>query len=216
VCTTDSIYGKGTELASAATQLEGLGARLAQEPANGRANVATAFRTACDWFMDGRRVDISALADEVGVSRVTMHRWVGTRDELLTEVMWHLTDRTIDRLQARVDAEALAPRTPQLLGRYVAAIADNTGVLRLQREEPEVFVRLCTTGVSAFQQRMIARVADLLATDREAGYITVDLEIEELAFATVRLLEAYAHAPSLTGTAADPVLTTRVLGALLR
>jgi AcrR family transcriptional regulator len=192
----------------------GLGERLAQDAP--RATVATAFRVACRWFLEGRRLDISALADEVGVSRVTMHRWVGTRDDLLTEVMWHLTSRTIDHLQAEVDADGISPRTPDLLGRYVDAVSRTTGVQRLQREEPEAFVRLCTTGASTFQQRIVARVAELLAADRAAGHITVELEIEELAFATVRLLEAYAHAPSLTGKAADPVLATRVLRAFLR
>jgi AcrR family transcriptional regulator len=192
----------------------GLGERLAQDAP--RATVATAFRAACRWFLQGRRLDISALADEVGVSRVTMHRWVGTRDELLTEVMWDLTSRTFDHLQAGIDAEGISPRTPDLLGRYVDAVSRTTGVQRLQREEPEAFVRLCTTGASTFQQRIVARVAELLAADRAAGHITVELEIEELAFATVRLLEAYAHAPSLTGKAADPVLATRVLRAFLR
>jgi AcrR family transcriptional regulator len=192
----------------------GLGNRLAQDTP--RATVATAFRAACRWFLEGRRLDISALADEVGVSRVTMHRWVGTRDDLLTEVMWHLTSRTIDHLQADIDAEGISPRTPELLGRYIDAVARTTGVQRLQREEPEAFLRLCTTGASTFQQRIVGRVAELLAADRAAGHIAVDLEIEELAFATVRLLEAYAHAPSLTGKAADPVLATRVLRAFLR
>jgi AcrR family transcriptional regulator len=194
----------------------GLGERLAQEPEAGRATVATAFHLACKWFLAGRRIDISALADEVGVSRVTMHRWVGTRDELLTEVMWHLTSRTFDHLQSEIDAEGISPRTPDLLGRYVDAVSRTTGVQRLQREEPEAFVRLCTTSASTFQQRLVARVADLLAADRAAGHITVDLEIDELAFATVRLLEAYAHAPLLTGKAADPELATRVLRAFLR
>lgn len=194
---------------------ETLGDRLARDDAP-RAGLGTAFGTACTWFMEGRRIDISALAEEVGVSRVTMHRWVGTRDDLLSEVMWHLTNRTIDRLLAAIDAEGITPRAPELLGRYVEAIATNTGVLRLQREEPEAFVRLCTTSASAFQQRMVAKVAAVLAGDRADGHLTIDLDDEELAFAVVRLLEAYAHAPTLTGQAADPALATRVLRALLR
>ena len=198
------------------TTTETLGDRLALETGGPRASLGLAFRTACTWFMEGRRVDISALAEEVGVSRVTMHRWVGTRDDLLSEVMWHLTNRTIDRLLAAIDAEGITPRAPELLGRYVEAIATNTGVLRLQREEPEAFVRLCTTNASEFQRRMVAKVAALLAGDRADGHLTIDLDDDELAFAVVRLLEAYAHAPTLTGQAADPALATRVLRALLR
>ncbi len=198
------------------TTSETLGERLARDGAGPRASVGTAFRAACRWFMEGKRLDISALAAEVGVSRVTMHRWVGTRDELLTEVMWHLTSATLDRQLAEIDAAGVAPRAPELLGRYVGAVAGNTGVLRLQREEPETFVRLVTTNASAFQIRLIAKVSRVLETDRASGHLTIDLSDDELAFAVVRLLEAYAHAPTLTGQPADPELAARVLRALLR
>lgn len=196
--------------------IETLSDRLARETDGPKATLGTAFHIACTWFMEGRRIDISALAEEVGVSRVTMHRWVGTRDELLTEVMWHLTSRTMDRLQAGIEAEGISPIAPELMGRYIAAIASNTGVLRLQREEPEAFVRLCTTSASTFQQRMVDRVGSTLRADRAAGLLTIDLDDDELAFAVVRLLEAYAHAPTLTGEPADPALATRVMRALLR
>lgn len=60
------------------------------------------------------------------------------------------------------------------------------------------------------------RVVEVLAADRHSGRLTVELSDDELAFAVVRLLEAYTHAPSLTGEPADPALVTRVLAALLR
>lgn len=109
-----------------------------------------------------------------------------------------------------------ATATIAVLGRYVKAIATNTGVLRLQREESDAFVRLCTTSASAFQTRMVSKVAEVLADDRAGGHLSIDLDDDELAFAVVRLLEAYAHAPTLTGQPADPELAARVLRALLR
>jgi hypothetical protein len=190
--------------------------RLERDPDQGRASLGTAFKTARRWFMEGRRIDISALAEEVGVSRVTMHRWMGTRDELLTEVMWSLTSATLDRLQGEIEAAGIAPVAPELLGRYTEAIATNTGVLRMQREEPDVFVRLCTASESTFQQRIVSRIEEVLVADRRNGHLTVELSDDELAFAVVRLLEAYAHAPSLRGEPVDPALVTRVFSALLR
>jgi len=181
-----------------------------------RATPALAFTEATRWFMAGRRVDVSALAEAVGVSRVTMHRWVGTRDELLTEVMWQLASATLDRLLAEIDAEGIAPRGPELLGRFVGATVTNAGVQRLQREEPEAFLRLCTTRASTFHRRMVAKVAEVLEVDRRAGQLSVDLAAHELAFAAVRLMEAYAHAPSITGEPADPELAKRALRALIR
>ena len=41
------------------------------------------------------RIDMSALADELGVNRVTLYRWVGSRDRLLVEVVWSLARETL-------------------------------------------------------------------------------------------------------------------------
>src|SRR3954468_17932201 len=41
-------------------------------------------------FLAPERLDMSALAQELGVNRVTLYRWVGSRDKLLAEVAWAL------------------------------------------------------------------------------------------------------------------------------
>ena len=55
-------------------------------------------------WLDGRRVDMSALAEELGVNRVTLYRWVGSRDQLLVEVIWSLALRTLADVDARTRA----------------------------------------------------------------------------------------------------------------
>src|SRR5712691_7933296 len=37
------------------------------------------------------RLDMNELAGELGVGRATLYRWVGSRDELLGEVLWSLS-----------------------------------------------------------------------------------------------------------------------------
>ena len=44
-------------------------------------------------FQAAERIDMSALAEELGVNRVTLYRWVGSRDRLLVEVIWSLGRR---------------------------------------------------------------------------------------------------------------------------
>src|SRR5262245_25508423 len=41
-------------------------------------------------FLRGERVDMNDLAREVGIGRATLYRWVGSRDQLLGEVLWSL------------------------------------------------------------------------------------------------------------------------------
>ena len=48
---------------------------------------------------------MSALAEELGVNRVTLYRWVGSRNQLLVEVIWSLAERTLDDIDGRVRAK---------------------------------------------------------------------------------------------------------------
>jgi AcrR family transcriptional regulator len=55
-----------------------------------------------------------ALARELGVNRVTLYRWVGSREQLLVAVIWSLAERTLENLDARtraIGAERVVNRT---------------------------------------------------------------------------------------------------------
>ena len=58
-----------------------------------------AFRLARRTFLAGERVDMPALARVLNVDRATVYRWVGSRDQLLTEILWSLIDPTIADLR---------------------------------------------------------------------------------------------------------------------
>jgi AcrR family transcriptional regulator len=38
-------------------------------------------------YLHGRRVDVQAIAGELGLGRTTIYRWFGSRDELIGEVL---------------------------------------------------------------------------------------------------------------------------------
>src|SRR5215831_15336616 len=62
------------------------------------ATVSTArfARRAARWVYEGKRLDMQALADELGVSRATLFRRVGCREELLSQALWVLAKRTME------------------------------------------------------------------------------------------------------------------------
>ena len=47
-----------------------------------------AFRLARRTLLDGQRLDMQALAGQLGINRVTLYRWVGSREQLLVDVLW--------------------------------------------------------------------------------------------------------------------------------
>ena len=190
--------------------------RLRSEPAPRRPTPHDAFDLAVAWFNAGRRVEIQALANELGVSRITLHRWVGTREELLTEVMWSLTEHAIDRELAALDtAHRPAGRVPELMARLAARVVTNRGVRAMQADELELLTRLTTRDAGPFQKRLIARVVALLDEDRAAGHLHVDIDSSDLAFAVVRLTESFVHTPAITGDPPAPERVGPILHALL-
>lgn len=48
---------------------------------------------------------MQGLADELGIFRATLFRRVGSREELLSKALWHLTERTLEAAAARLEAE---------------------------------------------------------------------------------------------------------------
>jgi len=173
------------------------------------------------WFNQGRKLDIQALAAELGVSRVTLHRWVGTREQLLVEVLWVSSERALTRLHEQVRGEepgqpGQRSHTAEVLGRWVREVLAHPGHRQLASEEGEMFVRLLTHDASVFQRRLIELVRELLVEDIAAGRVTIELAPLELAYTVVRIVESFVHTPAITGCAPDPAGNARVLRALLR
>src|SRR2546430_16842467 len=48
---------------------------------------------------------MQGLADELGVSRVTLFRRVGSREELISQALWRLTERMLELAVERWEAE---------------------------------------------------------------------------------------------------------------
>jgi AcrR family transcriptional regulator len=76
---------------------------------------ARCVSAAARWIYQGRRVDMQGLADELGVSRVTLFRRIGSRDELISQALWRLSERILALVrlgESLLYVEALAARKP--------------------------------------------------------------------------------------------------------
>jgi len=93
--------------ARSASRTSAPSASRASAPSASRASAPSAriVATAARWIHDGRRLDMQGLADELGVSRVTLFRRVGSREELLSKALWLLTERILEAAAARWEAE---------------------------------------------------------------------------------------------------------------
>jgi AcrR family transcriptional regulator len=172
---------------------------------------------AARWVHDGRRLDMQGLANELGVSRVTLFRRVGSREELLSEALWVLTQCPLETAAARWEAERPEGElhTPGA-GRHINAIvSESAGLRRLLDDEPAVAIRILTDPRGKIQTGIVTFVEDLLRRDiAEFGLVTI-IEPGALAYALVRLGESFLYADVLAARRPDVETANRLQQALV-
>ena len=166
-------------------------------------------------FVAPARIDMSALADELGVNRVTLYRWVGSRDRLLVEVLWTLARRTLADADAVVRARG-AERVVRIVSRFLDTVIDDPGMQRWLSEEGEHAMRLLTRHDYDFQPRLIAAIEALLDEEAAAGRLDLPVDRHELAYVIVRLIESYTYLDLITGERPDAARAEPILRMLLR
>jgi AcrR family transcriptional regulator len=137
-----------------------------------RATLEDALRLGRHTFLGGQRIDMSAIAHELGVNRVTLYRWIGSRDRLLVEVIWSLADRAITAADQSTTARG-AERIVQITTRFIDTVIANPGMQAWLAEEGEHAMRLLTRHQTDFQPRLIHVIERLLAEETDAGRLDV-------------------------------------------
>jgi AcrR family transcriptional regulator len=172
---------------------------------------------AARWIQDGKRLDMQGLADELGVSRVTLFRRVGSREALLSKALWMLTQCTLETAAARWEAERPEGElhTPGT-GRYInVMVAQSKGLRRLLDDEPALAIRVLTDPRGQVQTGTVAFIEELLRRDiEEFGLITL-IEPDALAYALVRLGESFLYADVLAARKPDVETANRLQRALI-
>src|SRR4051812_23278289 len=88
------------------------------------ADAETAFRLARRKFLAGERVEMKALAAELGVDRTTLFRWVGNRDQLLGNVLWSAAEPTFANALATMRSTG-ALGVAEVIGAFVQILIES-------------------------------------------------------------------------------------------
>ena len=183
--------------------------------ATARPTAGDALRLGRAWFLDGERIDMSALAEELGVNRVTLYRWFGSRDRFLVELIWSLAQEALAAAERGVRARG-AERVVRVVVRFLGSVIDSAGMQRWLAEEGEHAMRLLTRHETDFQPRLIAAVEGLLEGEAARGQLDLPVDLHELAYVIVRLIESYTYLDLITGERPDAARAEPMLRMLLR
>jgi hypothetical protein len=190
-------------------------ARQLEGETQSRPTPLEAFKLARREFIGGQRIEMQSLASELGVSRVTLHRWVGTRDDLLGEVIWSLAEPTIRGARARTRSRG-GKGIAETLWRFISTTHAAPFMRQFLEREQQIALRVLTTKSAPVQSRVVAAVRDMLSSEAEAGRLELPMEPDDLAYVIVRLAESFTYTDVITGEQPDPDKARRAIAALLR
>jgi hypothetical protein len=210
------MVGRGAETRAATADERPIAQPVAVD-AEPSAFAVRAIRLAAHWIVQGRRIEMQGLADELGVSRVTLFRNLGTREELLSEALWLLTEATLRLALRRWETERPdgALHSPGT-GEHINALVSQSAPLhRLLAEEPGLTIRVLTDPRGRVQSGVVNFIETLLRRDLDEHAIDLIAEPRDLAFALVRLGESFLYSDVLANRPPDVEAANRVQRALV-
>jgi AcrR family transcriptional regulator len=162
-----------------------------------------AFSAALTTLEHGGRIDMQQLATIAGISRSTLYRRVGGRDELVGACVWYLTRRALISALASCERFTGAERILCALSRFMEDVAGQPAVRQLLLSEPENALRILTSRDGPVQGRMVTVVARLLAEEVERGNLRTTIELQTLAYVIVRIAESFLYADVVAASSTD-------------
>jgi AcrR family transcriptional regulator len=176
-----------------------------------RADVLDAARRR---YVEGERVDMRAIAADLGVGRATLYRWFGSRQELLGEVIARETEGYFAHVRARVGGRG-APALLETFDRINRGLVRATGLRRYVEQEREAALRTLTSSAGRVQPAAVGAIAAMIEAEVQAGTYDPPIDPATLAYAIVRLAEAFIYNDALAGIRGDVEDLRRIEGALL-
>ncbi len=134
-----------------------------------------------------------ALADDLGVSRQTLYRWTGPREELLGDILFALSDASFGQAIRETAALAGPERLLAVFRHHVTAIVTSRPLQTFVRRETHAALRILTAREGSVNSRTIQRLAGLYRAEQAAGQFAPRADIDTLAFAVVCLAESFIY-----------------------
>ena len=140
-------------------------------------------------YLHGRRIDVRAIAAELGLGRTTIYRWFGSREGLVREPVWLAAEPLFD--QGRAEAEGAGGDalldTFDRINRGLEAAPALRSFLELERDG----LRILTSSSGIVHRRAVAKIQGFVEDEARAGTYRAPVDPATLGYAIVRLAEAF-------------------------
>jgi AcrR family transcriptional regulator len=181
-----------------------------------RSTPAGAFERAREFIRAGKRVDMVALATDLGVSRATLYRWTGDRERLLADAVWAEAHATANHMLERHRAQTGLARIQAVCVDFLTYFGNNDGVNAFLQHERNSGLELLTWVNGGFRPRLTAWIRDHIQDEIDAGHYSAPGDPELLADGIVTIGERFLHHGGDPDVSPDPTSAGRMIALLLR
>lgn len=165
-------------------------------------------------YLGGQRVDVQAIAAELGLGRTTIYRWFGSRDELIGAVLVRAAEPLLRDARARARGRG-GPALLDTLDRFNRSLANAPALQRFVEHERDAALRVITSSAGSVQPRIVAMITELIEHEVSAGAYAPPVEPATLGYALVRLGEAFLYNDAVAGMRGDVDRLREVEAAIL-
>ena len=164
-------------------------------------------------FLAGERIDVQAICTELGISRATVHRWWGSRDLVIGEVMVRLVEPLFRKIEHRVKGRG-GKRLVEVFERQLRALAGDPAFRRFLEHERGAAQRILTASDGVVEPRVVALIREMIEAEVARGY-EPPADPAVIAYAIVRIAESFLYADASAGFRGDFDRLRAVYAALL-
>lgn len=143
-------------------------------------------------YVNGQRVDLAAVADQLGLGPQAIQRRFGSREALLSEAIF----QEFEFLMARKRAQARGTGARwllEVLDGVNQALSRSVALRWLLEHEQRSGLRLLTSSGGQVQPRVVGSIHRLICDQAAVGAYLPTASPDDLAFALVRVMEAFLY-----------------------
>jgi AcrR family transcriptional regulator len=153
-------------------------------------------------FLRGERIDVQAIAASLRLSRATVYRWFGSRERLVGEVVAVLGEEVVR--DARRYARGTGPRRLlNTLDRINRDLASAPALRKFIEAERDGALHILTSSAGIVQPRMVAAIREAIEAEQARGAYDSPVDTGTLAYAIVRIAEAFIYNDAVAGIRGD-------------
>ena len=158
-----------------------------------------AFNKARRIWLKGERLHLADLAEDLGIGRATLFRWVGNKDLLLGDILWSLYLPIRNSIVASTSGTGV-DFIVEVYRRINIELISSKPLQEFVKQDPEHALRVLTSSASTMHGRVVEANTLMIQEQIDKGYLKrPPMRVESLSYFMVRLAESCLYSDVILG-----------------